>query len=190
MRMLVRAMVCAAALSWVPAACGEAAAQEQAPALAVRKVLLYLPNRVLDLLDVAGLNLSFGYSCQANLHLTRYVQLGRSAGHVRRVGTMGREAGIADQHHTEIALGPWGSEQLTQEKVCGSWRDLALDVRGWMWDVPLHQREQWRHKRDRYGLGMRFHALIIGGQLELRPREAADFFLSLVGIDFTGDDKQ
>ena len=154
----------------------------------LRKAALYVPNRVLDIIDMVGVNVSFGVSTQANVHATRFVQLGVAQGQAHRVGTMGRQMGVVDERNRELLAGPWGYQKVRHEGLWGTWEDIDVDIRGWFWDVPVEARRVWGHKQDRLGIGATLHALLVGAQVEVRPREMADFVLSIIGIDLTKDD--
>ena len=192
MRKLLCAIACGCVLALLPMSAGSAQETEGARGLrwVARKLSLYVPNRVMDALDVVGINLSIGVGLQGNVHATRFAQLGHAQGQVHRIGTLGREVGVVEEQRRELLAGLWGSEQLKHEVICGSWEDIDMDIRGMVWNVQPEDEERWRRKRDITGVGVIAHLLFLGGQLEFRPREACDFFLSCIGIDFMDDDME
>lgn len=154
-----------------------------------RKLIIYLPNRALDALDAFGVNVSLGYGLHGNAHATRFAQLGAgSNSNVHRFGNLGREVGTVEEDRREMLCGPVGSQQLKHRAGYGTWQDLEIDIRGGIMNVMPDEREMWRSKRDRSGVGAMLHLLVVGAQLEFRPREACDFFLGCIGIDFMKDD--
>lgn len=192
MKRLSCALACGCVLALLPMAGGHAQETESKRGLrwVARKVSLYLPNRVIDALDVVGVNISFGVGIQGNVHLTRFAQLGHAQGQVHRVGTLGRQVGVVEEQRRELLVGCWGNEQLKHQAVWGSWEDVDMTIRGMVWNVSPEDRAQWQRKRDITGVGIIAHVLLIGGQLEFRPREACDFILSCIGIDFMDDDME
>jgi len=156
-----------------------------------RKLIVYLPNRALDALDAFGANVSMGLGLHGNAHATRFAQLGMgSNSSVLRFGCLGREAGVVEEERREMLYGMVGSQQLKHLVRFGTWQDIDIDIRGGIRNVMPEDREMWRSKRDRSGVGLMAHLLVIGGQLEFRPREACDFFLGCIGIDFMKDDME
>ena len=154
-----------------------------------RRLIVYLPNRALDALDAIGVNVSLGLGLHGNAHATRFAQLGAgSNSSVHRFGFLGREVGVVEEERREMLYGPVGSEQLMHLAGYGSWQDIDIDVRGAVLNVQPEDREAWRNKRDLSGVGAVLHLFVVGAQLEFRPREACDFFLSCIGIDFMKDD--
>ena len=154
-----------------------------------RRLIVYLPNRALDALDAIGVNVSLGLGLHGNAHATRFAQLGAgSNSSVHRFGNLGREVGVVEEERREMLYGPVGSQQLKHVAGYGTWQDLEIDIRGSILNVMPEEREMWRSKRDRAGIGIVAHLLVVGAQLEFRPREACDFFLGCIGIDFMNDD--
>lgn len=153
------------------------------------RLIAYLPNRALDALDVFGANVSMGYGLHGNAHVTRFAQVGAGSNSVvHRFGVLGREVGVVEEERCEMLYGPVGSQQLKHLGGFGTWQDIDMDIRGAIINVQPEDREMWRSKRDRSGVGAMLHLLVVGAQLELRPREACDFFLGCIGIDFMKDD--
>ena len=127
----------------------------------LRFTLLYLPNRILDLLDIFRADLGIGPATGAVVRLTRWGQIGIrsfSPGSLR-LGLAGRRLPIFIERTSEFGVGP-GFLNSTERPV------TALELGG---SVDL---------------------LLVGLSLGLSVDELADFVLGVLGIDFKDDDLQ
>lgn len=124
----------------------------------LRKVLWYLPNRIVDFVDIFRVDVGVGSSAGAVLRLSRYGQMG---GRVVdplsvRVGVRGREF-------------PMFFERQSEYGFCSAFQQTpARNI------TPLE-----------VGIGL---DLGIGAYLGFSFDELADFFLGFVLIDFKHDD--
>jgi hypothetical protein len=95
------------------------------------QVLLWVPNRVLDLLDVVKLDVGAGMSFGAVGRITKYGQFGyRSISPLSvRVGLFGRRLPVLLEHSSEFGIGP-GFIESNERKVCkgelGAGADLFI----------------------------------------------------------------
>lgn len=150
------------------------------------RVAWWLPERLLDLLDVVSFDLRMGYGLSADVHLTRAAALG--AGSAASLGFgwhEQRSLGVRVAQHSGWRLGSagggfdWGFDMGTGERQVGGARREA----GARPDDLMHQ--EWR---DYWSLGASAHALLVGVEVDLHPVELADFFGGLVGFDLGHDD--
>lgn len=122
-------------------------------------VLLWLPNRVLDLVDVVRADVGAGMSFGGVVRLTKYGQVGyRSISPVSvRVGAFGRKAPLLIENSSEFGAGPAyvASEDRT---VCDGEFGLGLDL------------------------------FIVGAYGGICVEELLDFAAGLFFIDLSGDD--
>lgn len=72
------------------------------------KVLLWIPNRILDLLDVVKLDVGVGPMVGGVVRVTKYGQVGFRgvAPATLRVGAMGRRAPVLIERANEMGIGP------------------------------------------------------------------------------------
>lgn len=122
-------------------------------------VLLYIPNRVLDLIDIFRVDVGVGASVGGVVRVTKYVQGGyRQMLPVSlRVGDFGRQFPVMVESANEIGISPV-FKQSADRDVCEAELGLGLDV------------------------------LLLGGYGGLCLDEVADFVGGIFLIDFKGDD--
>ena len=124
-----------------------------------RHVALWLPNRILDLLDIFRLDLGIGPSTGAVIRLSKYAQAGvrdMNPGSLR-VGLLGRRAPVMLETSNELGIGP-GFSESSQRQIC----------------------------KAEFGLGL--DPIIVGIYAGLCLDEALDFGVGLFGYDYLGDD--
>lgn len=149
----------------VPAAAEEApAAVEEAPADEGRGVvggiLMYLPNRVIDLFDVAKLGVDVGPGLGIELKATEYAQL-------MALSTFAVGVGFQGLRHLPFRVGP---EAAFGVGPLGG----AAEIGGW-YRGPTEFR-----------VGL--HALLVGAHASVDPVEIVDFVLGFLLIDIKDDD--
>lgn len=156
---------------------------ERSPAA---RVLLFLPDRVLDLADVLSFDLHLGFGAFANLHATRAVQLG---GGVRTVGGVGwhesRSLGVRNLSESglvALGLGPTalGVFRAGTSGLHGASHGVAGAHRP---DLPLY-----RETRDYWELGVDLTLAVLGADVGFHPVELADAVLGWGGLDLLNDD--
>jgi len=125
----------------------------------LRKALLYLPNRVLDIVDIFKLDLGAGVGYGGVIRPTKYLQAGYREldPGMLRIGLMGRRAPVLIEERKEAGFGrDYG--RSSKRKVSPGEFGFGIDV----------------------GL--------VGAYGGLSLDSAADFILGFVGIDFEDDD--
>jgi len=150
------------------------------------KVLLYLPDRILDLLDIISFDAHFGPGIYLNYHVTRAVQAGIG---FHGTGGLGwhdhRSLGALGQAESGIVLVALGAQAFAGSMAGTSGvRTTADSMAG------LHQPSDriYLELRDYWAIGESFTAILIGLEWDLHPVELADFFLGWGGIDILNDD--
>lgn len=135
---------------------GASGASERSVAL---DVLLWLPSRLLDFVDIFRVDLGAGPANGAVLRLSEHAQMGArfmSPGSLR-LGLFGRDYPVRWETGDEYGFGPW------------------------------YIRSRDRRTGD-YELGASFDLLLVGASLGLRFDEFADFFVGIIGVDLLDDD--
>lgn len=122
-------------------------------------VFLYIPNRVLDLIDVFRVDVGVGASVGAVVRVTEYAQLGyrQMAPVSLRVGDFGRQFPVLVETSNEIGVSP-AFKQSADRDVCSAEIGLGGDL------------------------------LIVGAYGGICLDELADFVGGLFLIDFKDDD--
>ena len=143
------------------------------------KIALYPINRLQDLMDVASLQLGFGFGLHANFHATRAVQFGGGASAVSRVGFEGRGIGLCNEAKAELSLLMFSIERFSRSNAFGTYNSYQSPR-----DLPwLYLRH-----RDYWGIGGEVSAAIVNFGFELHPAELPDLLVGLAAVDLRHDD--
>lgn len=112
---------------WGEFALDEASAEEREPWWA--QVLLWVPNRVMDLVDVFRVDVGAGPTFGAVARVTKYGQVGfRSVAPLSvRVGAFGRQFPALIEHSSEMGIGPAYLESKDR-KVCDAEVGVGADL--------------------------------------------------------------
>lgn len=150
------------------------------------RIALFVPDRLLDLLDVFSFDLHFGWGAHANLHLTRALQVGAGARST---------AGVGWHDHRSLGTKVWAESELVAVAVgAGAYsgslfgssgaRSVGDGIAG-LHDPgdPLYQE-----LRDYWSVGASLTAVIIGVELDFHPVDFADFVAGFAGADIQRDD--
>ncbi len=124
-----------------------------------RTALLWIPNRLLDLVDVVRADVGVGIATGGVLRATKYAQAGyRSISPTSvRVGLLGRRAPILVEHSSEIGVSPAFLESA-ERKVCT------------------------------YEFGLGIDLIVPGAYLGICGDELEDFFMGIATLDPSKDD--
>lgn len=93
--------------------------EEPAPRPVWQKLILWVPNRIMDLIDVFRVDVGVGPAFGAVARVTKYGQVGyrsMSPGSLR-IGDFGREAPVMLESSNEFGIGP-GFVKSKDRKVC------------------------------------------------------------------------
>jgi hypothetical protein len=93
------------------------------------QILLWVPNRVLDLIDIFRLDVGVGPSFGAVVRVTKYGQLGyrQMAPASLRIGDFGRQMPVLIESSNEFGVGP-AYVDSADRKVCDGEIGLGADV--------------------------------------------------------------
>ncbi len=93
------------------------------------KILLWVPNRVLDFIDIFRVDVGVGPTYGAVARVTKYGQVGfRSVAPLSvRVGDFGRTSPVLLEHSSEMGIGPAYLESKDR-KVCNSEIGIGADL--------------------------------------------------------------
>ena len=150
------------------------------------QALLWLPDRVLDLMDVVSFDVHFGLGAYADAHVTRAVQV---AGGMRTTGGIGlhdhRSLGLKSQAEAGLTAIAVGAHSYGGGLVGTSGARAATGSA-----VGLHRPNDslYQSFRDYWAVGGSVTAVIIGGEAELHPVQLVDFLAGWVGLDLLRDD--
>jgi hypothetical protein len=150
-------------------------------------LILYLPNRGMDLLDILDLSLGFGPAVKAKVWATRYMSFGGGIG-----GTAKVIKGYNRQYGAGLESG-WSASflMLTAENT-----QLYNTTRGvqkyFEYNTGIPSLDDnvynfWRGPRDMFSIGAEV-ALFGEVDVEVHPFELVDFLAGLFCLDPKGDD--
>jgi hypothetical protein len=155
-------------------------------------VLLYLPNRIVDLMDIFSLEIGFGPAIRGEARLTRACQLGAGVGAtIKGVKGINRQYGGAMEEGWDASFLMVSAENKEREKTSRGVKKFYYYATG----TPLPTEkvyDLYEGARDYWAFGADAAALV-EVNFEAHPIEIADFitgwvFIDLKSDDFTGDD--
>ncbi len=132
------------------------------------KCILYMPNRIFDLLDIFRLNVGVGPGIGVNLRATQFAQVGIASYDAIKLGIIGRQGWIYMEESKEFGV---SLLYIEDSKAVG----------------PLIAFEE-KTDRQLLGIGGFLYLFFVGVEAGIRPKEIADFFLGWAMIDFVEDD--
>ncbi len=148
--------------------------------------LLYLPDRVLDLLDVLSFDVHVGLGAFANVHVTRALQLGAGARGVVGFGWHDhRSLGLQTQAEAGIVAVGLGAEGYG-----GTLAGTSGIVSGGEGLAGLHRPSNplYQQYRDYWAIGAAVTVVFVGVDFDLHPVELVDAVLGFATIDILNDD--
>lgn len=150
------------------------------------RVLLYLPDRLLDMADVFSFDVHFGLGAYANVHFTRAAQAG---GGFRAVGGFGwhdqRSLGLQSQSIVGVSALGMGTQAFGASMVGTSGVFSTGDAM-----VGLHRpsMEIYQDYLDYWAVGASVTAGIVGVDFDFHPIELVDALLGFTTLDILNDD--
>ena len=171
-------MIAVSAFSFAPAAQGNET---------IEKLVLYLPNRVVDMFDLFSVSLGFGPKAQIELMATRMVGAGVSVGMSANLyKDCNRQYGWGLQNGWHWQLPGFMQEDIerlkTNRLVQSYWESFI--------GTPLPSQrvyDYYRGARDYWPIGGAL-GLLVCGEVYINPIEWADFALGFFFLDIKDDD--
>lgn len=150
-------------------------------------ILLYIPNRIVDFMDMFSVTLGFGPAVGIEGQVTQYLALGGDVGPTAQmIKGINRQYGFAVQSGYDVSFLMIGAENRERQKSSGSVKDYYYYSTGVasMEKIPYDFHTG---SKDFWAIGGKLIA-IFEVQFYLNPVEIADFVLGWVFIDIKGDD--
>ena len=151
------------------------------------KLVFYIPNRLLDALDMFSVNVGAGLVAQARLMCTRAIDVGAGWGttaklyksHTRQYG-----CGIEEMwYYSLICVGEEHYSMITNSP----WVDNYVEMRTGIPDPTVRTYDFFTGPRDYWAIGGSL-GFLIDGDLYIHPVEWLDFALGFLLIDIKQDD--
>ena len=151
------------------------------------KLVFYIPNRLLDALDMFSVNVGAGLVAQARLMCTRAIDVGAGWGttaklyksHNRQYG-----CGIEEMWYYSLIC---GGEEHYSMITNSPWVDNYVEMRTGIPDPTVRTYDFFTGPRDYWAIGGSL-GFLIDGDLYIHPVEWLDFALGFLLIDIKQDD--
>ncbi len=151
------------------------------------KLLLYIPNRVMDTLDMFSLSIGAGLEARAEIRATRFLDYGAGIGpSARLIKEYNRQYGFGLENGYNMNFTNLIDESRTRVDSTRSVIDYAESYSGLVWP-GMNIYEPQTGARDYWEIGGDL-ALGLGIHVGFHPVEFADFITGLVCYDLKDDD--
>ena len=152
-------------------------------------VMLYFPNRILDVMDVFTLNLGVGLTAHASLHVTHAAEIGGGfSATAQMIKDHNRQYGFARRNGIYSGIGPFVATDMER-------RPAFLFAKEYWWDkeglvspydeIPFQPKEG---AIDFWEIGGSLGAGVIEADVSIHPVEILDAVLGFFFIDISDDD--
>jgi hypothetical protein len=151
------------------------------------KIALYIPNRVMDALDVFTVSVGVGPVARAELHATRAFAFGAGVGaEVMAVKGANRQYGVCREAGYDLSFAMFNKVSLVRDGQSRLIEPFEIDENGF--PRPTQRLyEFYDGARDYWEFGGSL-ACGIAGTLAIHPIEIADFVTGIFFIDLKDDD--
>ena len=152
------------------------------------KLVMYVPNRIIDVMDVFSLSLAFGPTARGEVWCTRPFAFGAGTGVLAKAAkAYNRQYGFGLESGWETSFAAASAEQKELSHSIGSLKDYTYYSTG----APNTSERIYNFyngERDYWSLGMTGGLAIAEVSGEFHPVEIFDFFAGFLFIDLKGDD--
>ncbi len=151
------------------------------------RLLLYIPNRVVDFLDIADASVGLGPTLKAKLWATRYVAFGAGfGGSASLIKAYNRQYGAGLQQGWNASFLMLSAEDTEMYETTRDVQKYFLYEKG-IPSIDNSVYNFWTGPRDIFSIGAQL-AVLLDLQLEVHPFEAVDFLAGIFFLDPKGDD--
>lgn len=160
---------------------------EQSLCNAGKAILLYIPNRLLDLSNVISLSLGAGPEASLDVAVTQYAQLGGAFGTSYTLQNgFHRQYGVAMIESQRFGAGCWNYDETYVRSVWGPINEYWVNNQEF--SLVNRHRDVYRDKDlDFWAISVKAGWLVNAG-VAIHPLELGDFFCGLLFIDLDNDD--
>jgi hypothetical protein len=150
------------------------------------RLVMYVPDRVFDLLDLVTLDVHFGPGVFADVHVTRRIQAALGLRATMGLGAHDqRSIGLKNQSEAGVSVLTFGTQSVAGTTVCTSGVHTGAESM-----VGLHSPRNsiYQDFRDFWAIGVAVTAGLAGAELDLHPVQLFDFIGGVLFLDFSRDD--
>ncbi len=151
------------------------------------RLILYIPNRFVDFLDIGDASVGLGPTLKAKLWATRYVAFGAGfGGSAKLIKAYNRQYGAALEQG-------WNASFLMLSAEDTEMYETTRDVQKYfLYHTGIPQINDsvynfWTGPRDIFSIGAQL-AVLLDLELQVHPFEAIDFLAGIFFLDPKGDD--
>ena len=151
------------------------------------KLILYIPNRLVDFADMADIAIGFGPKVKAKVWVTRYMAFGGGIG-----GTAKLKKGYNRQYGAGLESG-WDASFMMLSAEDSEMYDTTRGIQKYfIYETGVPSIDDsiynfWKGPRDIFSIGAQA-AAFLELDLEIHPFEIIDFLAGIVFLDPKGDD--
>jgi hypothetical protein len=151
------------------------------------RLILYIPNRVVDFLDIIDASVGFGPAVKAKIWVTRYLALGAGVGgSAKLIKAYNRQYGAGLESGWNASFLMLSAEDTEMYDTTRGVQKYFLYHTG-VPSIDDSVYNFWHGPRDIFSIGAEL-ALFLDLHLELHPFEAIDFLAGIFFLDPKGDD--
>lgn len=149
------------------------------------KIAWYIPDRIFDIIDMFGVEMTVGPQIGGGVWATHALQLNTYTGATVGLGyNQKKQFGFITESRFDISGSVIGTTAVAGARVGTGGVDSAATA------MVLHTPGQnlYQVYDDYWAIGGRFGLIIVGGKFEYHPIEIVDFLAGLIMLDPMGDD--
>jgi hypothetical protein len=152
----------------------------------MKHLLFYIPDRILDALDIFSFDLHFGLGAFANVHATRAVQVGAGLRSKAGLGWHNqRSLGFAAESEVGVSVLGLGAQSFAGSMAGTSG---VFTTGNSLAGLHLPSSDLYQEYRDYWAIGADVTAGLIGVSVDIHPIQIFDLIGGLFLIDFARDD--
>ena len=152
------------------------------------RLILYFPNRIMDLLDIGDVSLGLGPVAKAKVWGTRYMAFGAGLGSsAKLIKGYNRQYGAGFESGWNGSFMMLSAEDTKMYETTRDVQDFFLYNTGGVPSMNNSVYDFWIGPRDIFSIGAEL-ALGVDGKVELHPFEIVDFLAGIFFLDPKGDD--
>jgi hypothetical protein len=150
------------------------------------RLLMYVPDRVFDLLDLVTLDVHFGPGVFADVHVTRRIQAAAGLRATLGVGVHEqRSIGLRNQSEAGVSVLTFGTQTVAGTNIGTSGVQTGAES---MAGLHSPSNSIYQDFRDFWAIGASVTAGLAGVELDLHPVQLFDFIGGIFFLDFSRDD--
>ena len=150
------------------------------------RLVMYLPDRVFDLLDLVTFDVHLGPGAFADVHVTRRIQAAAGLRATMGVGAHDqRSIGLKNQSEAGFSVLTFGTQTVAGTTVGTSGVHTGAES---MAGLHSPRNSLYQDLRDFWAIGVSVTAGLAGAEVDIHPVQLFDFIGGILLLDFARDD--